>query len=85
MTGKNDGREQGRTIVFFMGKNFRRRNPSASGIRRTAGRDSAGIEDACGNWETTAFREENFQKMKFGIQGIATACGRAVCLCRKTK
>ena len=29
--------------------------------------------------------EENFQKMKFGIQGIATACGRAVCLCRKTK
>ena len=36
MTGKNDGREQGRTIVFFMGKNFRRRNPSASGIRRTA-------------------------------------------------
>ncbi len=43
MTGKNDGREQGRTIVFFMGKNFRRRNPSASGIRRTAGRDSAGI------------------------------------------
>ena len=43
MTGKNDGREQGRTIVFFMGKNFRRRNPSASGILRTAGRDSAGI------------------------------------------
>ena len=43
MTGKNDGRKQGRTIAFFMGKNIRRRNPSSSGIRRTAGRDCAGI------------------------------------------
>ena len=80
---ENDGREQGRTIVVFMGKNFRRRNPSASGIRRTAGRDSADLsmEDACGNWAIIAFQEESFRRMRSGIQGTAEVCGRAVCLC----
>lgn len=42
MTGKMMEENRAEQL-FFMGKNFRRRNPSASGIRRTAGRDSAGI------------------------------------------